>query len=216
MSQSIIKRVLKGMRRKQFEKLIAGCFAESECKLIMRAYRLSKYGHRNQKRRTGERYFEHPKALAIMLILLGVRSYALICAALLHDIIEDSFILMPEDIGVWFGRCTQLLVEKVTHLRGTDKHDYFMKLLQKGGAHAWMLKLADRMHNLLTLTDGTSLRQRRRCRRKKREQVAETRQYILPMAKALSRHHPELGRWFTREITRLCKQREMEASAPIV
>ena len=79
--------------REEFEKLLRFKMSPDNLKLVMKAYRMSKYGHRGQKRDSGERYFEHPKTVA--LIIAGefkIYDHEVISAALLHDDVEDSFI----------------------------------------------------------------------------------------------------------------------------
>ena len=227
--------------RAGFEREIAAVFTPRECRKIMQAYRLSKYGHRNQWRDSGERYFDHPKILALAAVRLGVRNASIIIALLLHDVREDSHILLRRDIVQWFGRPSDHYVEFVTK----DKTDpnftterYFTRLTNDGpflsntiarvfGQHAgmfvrwilqdhpgaWVVKLIDRLHNLSTLYDNGT--EHERFLRKKARQVDETRVKILPLAVKLSKifGYEELGQYLQREITALCDQREREVAA---
>lgn len=60
---------------------------------IMAARTLAKLGHGYKEevlRRTGERYFDHPSGVALLLILeLGITDPDILCAAMLHDVLED-------------------------------------------------------------------------------------------------------------------------------
>lgn len=207
--------------REGFELAIRPHFLPSECELIMRAYRLAKYGHKEQMREGGIRYFEHPKALALLLVRLGVRDVPVIIAALLHDVIEDSYILELADIEAWFGadacRTVQLLTKDKKE--GLTLAQYFDRLL-KGGFRGWLGKLADRLHNMSTLVDGDDPEKREKFRQKKLRQVAETREFILPLATALSAApgYEVLGQWFFDQLTAWCELREAEAlaAAPVV
>ena len=54
--------------RKNLEKILEKKLSSKYMDLVMLAYRLSKYGHRNQERDSGKRYFEHPKRVALILM----------------------------------------------------------------------------------------------------------------------------------------------------
>ena len=79
--------------RASFEARLKYRMAPHLFELVMDAYRLSKYGHRGQKRDDGTRYFEHPRRVAKILLLWGIYDHEMLIAALLHDIKEDSHIL---------------------------------------------------------------------------------------------------------------------------
>lgn len=205
--------LMSGLNRAGFEKLIAPHFLPSEQRKIMQAYRLSKYGHRDQMREGGGRYFEHPKALAILLIRLGVRDVDVICAALLHDTVEDTFIIEFADIEEWFGGGTCLLVKLVTKEKGLSPRQYIVRL-SNGDPRAWLVKCADRLHNMSTL-DSADPAMQDHFRKKKVKQAKETRKKILPLAEKLA-HTPgfeELGQYFVAALTYWCERREKEAAA---
>lgn len=61
-----------------------------EIEAIQDAYWMAKDGHRRQRRDDGERYFEHPRRVAAILIHIGRQDTALIVTALLHDLVEDT------------------------------------------------------------------------------------------------------------------------------
>lgn len=204
--------LLHGTDRRGFEDEIRPHFTAADFDRIMSAYRLSKYGHRNQFRDTGERYFEHPKILALLLVRLGVYDADVIIAALLHDVIEDSYILEKQDVTNWFGaRCCNFIM-KVTKLKNPDGSfdlvAYFAAMLADE-VGTWLVKLADRLHNLSTLPDGTDAASKLKCRQKKDKQVAETNQFILPLATKLAntKGYEKLGKWFYDELTLWCQYR---------
>ncbi|MEK7584698.1 MAG: HD domain-containing protein, partial [Patescibacteria group bacterium] len=79
---------------------------EDELEHVHAAYVFAKYGHRAQVRQGGDCYFEHPKAVANILIReLSVRDdWQLIVTALLHDLLEDSWLLSEDRVRRNFGR----------------------------------------------------------------------------------------------------------------
>ena len=90
---------------KEFEKLISGYLASPHRKrveIIERAFRFAKMAHKGIRRRSGEPYILHPIAVAqITSQEIGLGSTS-ICAALLHDVVEDTEYTV-EDISQQFG-----------------------------------------------------------------------------------------------------------------
>jgi (p)ppGpp synthase/HD superfamily hydrolase len=119
-------------------------------------YVLAKYGHRGQfrKPREGqepERYFEHPRAVALILIdELKLADATAIMLALGHDCDEDSgqvvWQMLDELFGDEFARRVRLLSK-----RGKEKESYIPLLVEYGDWIVLMVKGADRLHNLRTL-----------------------------------------------------------------
>src|SRR5262249_1135602 len=73
--------------------------------------------------------------------------------------------------------------------------------------------LADRLHNLSTLPEGKTPREIKSCQKRKDKQVAETREFILPLAVKLASApgFEQLGTWFHAELTQWC---EYQSPAP--
>ena len=93
----------------------------NDLKRLDLAYDVAKYGHRNQLRESGERYFEHVRSTAIILVdELGVYDVELIMAALLHDILEDSFLLKGERAEMVFGSRVARITKAVTKVSKDD------------------------------------------------------------------------------------------------
>lgn len=207
------ERLMKPLSRRGFEALIRPYFLPSEQRKIMQAYRLSKHGHRLQTREGGGRYFDHPKTLAILLVRLGVRDVAVICAALLHDTIEDTFILEPDDIEEWFGSDTCLLVKLCTKEKKLPFLEYIRRLAT-GDVRGIIVKCADRVHNMSTLESADPAKAEF-WRKKKIKQCRETRKHILPMAIRLSQDpiYGEIGKWFVDALTYWVERREQEVAA---
>ncbi len=127
--------------------------------IIERAYRFAKAAHKGVRRRSGEPYILHPIAVAkIVISELGLGSTS-ICAALLHDVIEDTE-YTREDIENNFGNKIADIVDGLTKISGGifgDKAslqaENFRKLLlsMSTDIRVVLIKMADRLHNMRTL-----------------------------------------------------------------
>ncbi len=170
--------------REQFADLLRIRLTPSELRRVMRAYKLAKNGHKGQLREDGERYFEHPKAVALILVNeLKLFDADTIIIALMHDLQEDAFILDWEDIEDIFGANVLRCVRAVTK---EPNKDYLGNLLEAPTA-ALFVKLADRLHNLRTL--GA-------CRPEKQlKQVKETREKYVKLMDELRRRLPRNEAW---------------------
>lgn len=125
---------------------------------IDRAYEYGKLAHKGQTRANGDKYFNgHCVPVAIHIAELGMDAN-LICAALLHDTIEDTGVSY-DDIKDSFGDDVANLVDGVSKLgklkyRGNERHveslrKFFVSIAQD--VRVVILKMADRWHNLETL-----------------------------------------------------------------
>lgn len=125
--------------------------------MIIKAYLYAKEKHKNQLRKSGEPYIIHPLNVAYILATLGLDTQT-ICAALLHDVVEDTEATY-EDIKSQFGQEIAQIVEGVTKL------NYLFQSVEEKQAENYkkmfiamekdiriiILKLADRLHNITTL-----------------------------------------------------------------
>lgn len=91
------------MQRKEFFQLLPKRYSPADLLLVQHAYWLAKEGHRQQKRDTGERYFEHVRSVAVLCIEHGFDDPETVVLALLHDGKEDTFI-PPSVYLSLFGR----------------------------------------------------------------------------------------------------------------
>ncbi|MDP3277332.1 MAG: bifunctional (p)ppGpp synthetase/guanosine-3',5'-bis(diphosphate) 3'-pyrophosphohydrolase [Deltaproteobacteria bacterium] len=126
--------------------------------LIERAWEVAKSAHDGQKRKSGEAYFTHPVSVANLLVDLRLDTASL-CAALLHDVAEDTTIGIDE-IEKLFGQEVAFLVDGVTKLATfsfTSKEDRAAESFRKMLVHmardirVLLVKLADRLDNMRTL-----------------------------------------------------------------
>ena len=116
------------------------------------AYEMAESVHEFQKRLDGTPYFWHPSRVAkICIIELNHFDPTIVCAALLHDALEDSRVLTPEIIELNFGSYTSYLVQKLTKdikaegpMKEWVEKEYVEKLMQSS-EDARMLKLVDRL-----------------------------------------------------------------------
>lgn len=135
---------------------------------IAKAYDFAYEAHGNQRRKSGEPYIMHPVSVAIILAKLK-QDTSTICAALLHDVIEDT----PyeyDNICEIFGRDVASIVDGVTKVTGAEKEalkeqyeaDTYRKMIlaTSQNPRTIIVKLADRLHNLSTL-DALSLKRQK-------------------------------------------------------
>ncbi|MGM9870859.1 MAG: RelA/SpoT family protein [Muribaculaceae bacterium] len=145
-----------------FRDVLDGYLASNHRKkveIIERAFKFAKEAHKGIRRRSGEPYILHPIAVAkIASQEIGLGSTS-ICAALLHDVVEDTEYTV-EDIDRQFGPKIAQLVDGLTKISGGifgDKAslqaENFRKLLltMSEDIRVVLIKMADRLHNMRTL-----------------------------------------------------------------
>ena len=131
---------------------------EDEVNLLRRAFDFSQKAHANQKRKSGEPYFNHAYETALKLAEWRLDT-ATIAAGLLHDVLEDAGINLDE-LKKEFGEEIAFLVDGVTKLgrlkyRGIEKQaENLRKMILALGEdlRVVFIKLADRLHNMKTLS----------------------------------------------------------------
>ncbi|MBU1105446.1 MAG: bifunctional (p)ppGpp synthetase/guanosine-3',5'-bis(diphosphate) 3'-pyrophosphohydrolase [Candidatus Riflebacteria bacterium] len=126
---------------------------------IERAYKFAEDCHKDQFRASGEPYFLHPESVALIAAAELKLDTTSICAALLHDVIEDTA-ATTADIEAMFGPTMALLVEGVTKLNKmffssatAAQAANFRKMLfaMTNDVRVILIKLADRLHNVRTI-----------------------------------------------------------------
>lgn len=127
---------------------------EAEDELVRSAAEFATLCHQGQTRKGGRRpYIVHPEDVVRRLRLHGVDSVATICAAWLHDVMEDCGV--PKSVLVErFGQKIADIVEEVTHDNALSKPDRVEALLKKAptlSAQAKLIKLADKTSNLVDI-----------------------------------------------------------------
>ncbi|MGL5958382.1 MAG: RelA/SpoT family protein [Phocaeicola sp.] len=147
---------------KGFQELIDLYLASKHRKkveIITKAFMFAKQAHQGVKRRSGEPYIMHPISVArIACEEIGLGSTS-ICAALLHDVVEDTDYTV-EDIENLFGPKVAHIVDGLTKISGgifgnraSAQTENLKKLLltMSSDIRVILLKIADRLHNMRTL-----------------------------------------------------------------
>lgn len=128
--------------------------------IIDRAFALARQAHAGVRRRSGEPYILHPIAVArIICSEMGLGSTS-ICCALMHDVVEDTDYTV-EDMRQMFGDNIARIVDGVTKVKSGNfegdmsvQAESFRKLLltMSDDARVILIKIADRLHNMRTLS----------------------------------------------------------------
>ena len=131
---------------------------KSDIKLIRRTYEFAKLNHGDQLRKSGEPYIIHPLQVAYILAQIGLDD-STICAALLHDIAEDTSVTIKDlekefspEIAEMVDGVTKLGNLKYTSAEEQQVENYRKMFLAMGkDIRVILIKLADRLHNMRTL-----------------------------------------------------------------
>ena len=211
--------------RETFSARLRGKFPAHDLERIMFAYDLSKAAHRGQTRKgpKKERYFEHPRALVLILLdELGIFDADLTCALLLHDSVEDSALFgvnhdVPHSerwrVARWritraCGPAVASLVLALTK-GSVDGHSFqtksdvmhaYLRTLRRTAPKAVLGKMLDRLHNLRQM--GTLPRA------KQREQIRETRELLFPVFRRVEKAYPDAYVYLMGEMEKAMKERE--------
>lgn len=131
---------------------------DDNIELAEKAYKYAEEKHCGQVRKSGEPYIIHPIRVAFTIADLGLDVHS-VCAALLHDVIEDTDCTY-EDVAAEFGETVAMLVDGVTKLGKiptSTKEEQQIENLRKmffamaKDVRVIVIKLADRLHNMQTL-----------------------------------------------------------------
>ncbi len=142
--------------------LCAKKFTTDEMELLNKAIAFAKEVHAEQRRESGESYYIHPEAVALILFDMGMDANTVI-AGLLHDTVEDGHDITVEQVASIFGKDISRMVDGVTKLTQSNlsqmlsKEDRQAENLRKmflaiaNDVRVVIIKLADRLHNMRTL-----------------------------------------------------------------
>lgn len=175
------------MNRKQFFGKVKDRVSDpGELQKIQWAYLLAKEVHRRQKRDEGERYFEHCRRTALILMENDKTNSREIMMALLHDSIEDGYIskdmleaLFGKEVadGVELLSKCENIVDEYGIIKKIKKHEAtYYHNIDSADISVRRAKVADRLDNLRTLGIWPEKRQQK--------YITETEKYISPIAKA--------------------------------
>ncbi|MFC0184603.1 GTP pyrophosphokinase [Pseudarcicella hirudinis] len=147
---------------KRYRKLLRSAkpfLQNDDAKNIKRAFMMSAEAHKEMRRKSGEPYIYHPIAVAqICVDEIGLGPTAIV-AALLHDVVEDTEIELS-DIEKVFGKKVAQIIDGLTKISGTFEYgtsqqaENFRKMLLtlSEDIRVILIKLADRLHNMRTLS----------------------------------------------------------------
>lgn len=132
--------------------------SEDDLHRIKEAFELAREAHKSQKRKTGEPYILHPIAVANIAAEELMLDANPVIAAFLHDVVEDTDYTV-EDIKARFGEDVASLVDVLTKHKKEEyveskQIDNYRKMLDsiQYDVRALLVKLADRLHNMRTLS----------------------------------------------------------------
>ncbi len=139
------------------------CANQSELDMVQKAFDFANEAHKGVRRRSGEPYILHPIAVAQIVVSNIGLGYKSICAALLHDVVEDTDYTV-DDIRNIFGDKIASLVDGLTKIKTVlDNEDKakqnsiqaenFKRILLtlNDDVRVVLIKLADRLHNCRTI-----------------------------------------------------------------
>ena len=141
------------------ERTCSRYLSREEMSKVERAYMFAARFHANQRRRSGEPYINHPVEVALILADDLHMDEDVICAALLHDTVEDTSATL-QDLATRFGEPVAELVDGVTKLTSIEVGSMDEKqalnlrkmfLAMSKDIRVVIIKLADRLHNMRTL-----------------------------------------------------------------
>ena len=157
---------------REFEALLddyAHTMHHQKVEIITRAFRFANQAHHGVRRLSGEAYIMHPLAVARIVVKeIGLGSTS-ICAALLHDVVEDTDYTV-EDIEQRFGKKIATIVDGLTKISGgvfatqDEKQATNIRklvLTMSDDVRVVLIKIADRLHNMRTLAAQSEANQRK-------------------------------------------------------
>ena len=111
---------------------------------ILQAYAFAHKAHNGQKRWDDSEYINHPQSVVEILQNWGIEDEDILCAGMLHDVVEDTKITL-EEIEVEFGSKVASYVRELTNPAHSPQYLEKMEWMSKG---ATTIKMVDLIHNL--------------------------------------------------------------------
>ncbi|MDI9205820.1 RelA/SpoT family protein [Ligilactobacillus saerimneri] len=148
--------------------MVAKYMNQEHVALVKKAYDFAAYVHKEQVRQSGEPYIVHPIQVAGILAELKMDP-ATVCAGFLHDVVEDTPIVLG-DVEELFGHDVMVIVDGVTkmgkiryksHQEQLAENHRKLLLAMAKDLRVIIVKLADRVHNMRTLSHLRPDKQRR-------------------------------------------------------
>jgi guanosine-3',5'-bis(diphosphate) 3'-pyrophosphohydrolase len=147
---------------KRYRKILKGAkpfIKEGDARMIRKALNVSMDAHKEMRRKSGEPYIYHPLEVALICVEeIGLGPTSIICA-LLHDVVEDTSITLKE-IEKDFGPKVAQIIDGLTKIAENFEQtqsaqaENFRKMLLtlSHDVRVILIKLADRLHNMRTLS----------------------------------------------------------------
>ena len=168
----------------ELEKLLEQTNIPYDMEKIKKAYELGEISHGDQRRVSGIPYILHPTSVACIVTELGMDTET-VCAALLHDVVEDTHVSL-EEVSKEFGAEVAKLIDGVTKIskipysnREQQQAENIRKMLiaMADDIRVIIIKLADRLHNMRTMDCMAE--------QKRRDKSVENMQVFAPIAHRL-------------------------------
>ena len=168
----------------ELEKLLEQTNIPYDMEKIKKAYELAEISHGDQRRVSGIPYILHPTSVACIVTELGMDTET-VCAALLHDVVEDTHVSL-EEVSKEFGAEVAKLIDGVTKIskipysnREQQQAENIRKMLiaMADDIRVIIIKLADRLHNMRTMDCMAE--------QKRRDKSVENMQVFAPIAHRL-------------------------------
>jgi len=157
---------------------------DEQMERVKQAVIQAQVSHRQQKRDAGEPYIIHPLRVALNLVVeLGVHDTDMICAALLHDTLEDDPRQTADSLSQMFGpRVAQIVATLTKPPAGSRTHEqvnseYFPRI-QSADDQVRLIKLLDRLDNVRDLLQCAGQEKRTRM-------AQETQSFYLPLIETM-------------------------------
>lgn len=191
-------------------------FSWEDRETVVFAYDLAKSAHRTAFRASGERYFEHPRNVALILMdECHMTNPAIISAALLHDAMEDT-ILFGSYKRLSYSEWTRIARFRIGKAFDADTADIIIALtkpkidgeeitteeqamqryldnLAAAPAETLLIKMADRLHNLRTISALPE--------EKQTQKIEETKESYFPIFKQALDKYPKEGSYLLNQMT---------------
>lgn len=168
----------------EFRQAMLAIRPDADIELLGRAYDVAARCHQDQKRYSGDPYITHPAAVATILAQLGAADDQMLCAAILHDTVDDTPYTLTE-LRRDFGAGVAKMVAGISALDHIGRSRHYkvaqaLATIESADTRVVTMKLADRLHNMRTLQFLPEEKQLRKAR--------EVLDIFLPAARQLSLH----------------------------
>jgi GTP diphosphokinase / guanosine-3',5'-bis(diphosphate) 3'-diphosphatase len=198
------------VNREEFFHIVQQDRSAKDMEQIQHAYWLAERGHDKQVRDDGERFFNHPRRVAVSLIQFGYTDTPTIKGGLLHDVVEDTntpFKVIVNLLGQETWEWAQILSRTIPAFdpisgqiiaRAKKNIEEYFREIREAAFGVRVIKLADRLDNMTTIAPFDPERKRR--------YLDETDTYVLPLARMTCPRYLEAIQAQTRIVEQILSQ----------